>query len=99
GLVLALLGGGELLGRRAGTMMGAVANRVTFKVELLKARGSADFVVLGSSRGNDCVSPEPLGRVLQMKGSSVATPSSSLETLQYIASAVADTPGLKLAFI
>src|SRR5258706_1925580 len=73
----------------------AVAHRVNFKLALLEARGGADFVVLGSSRGNDCVAPGPIGK----NGASLATPSSSLPTLEALAMKSATTPGLKLAFV
>jgi hypothetical protein len=100
-VVLFVLGAGELLGRRAGALMGAVAHRVTFKLALLEARGGADVVVLGSSRGNDCVTPSPIAHALSpaWRGASVATPSSSLPTLEYIAGRAAQTKGLKLALV
>jgi hypothetical protein len=100
-VVLVLLGSGELLGRHAGDLMGAVAHRVTFKLALLEARGGADVVVLGSSRGNDCVTPGPIVHALgpTWTGASVATPSSSLPTLEYIAARAAQTKGLKLALV
>jgi hypothetical protein len=101
GVVVALLGAGELLGRRAGELMGAVAHRVTFKLALLEARGGADVVVLGSSRGNDCVTPGPIVQALgpDWRGASVATPSSSLPTLELIAQRAANAKGLKLALV
>ena len=95
GLMLFLLGVGEAFARRSGGLMLAVAHRVNFKVALLEARGRADFVVLGSSRGNDCVAPGPIGP----NGASLATPSSSLPTLEYLAQKSAGTPGLKVAFV
>ena len=99
--MLVLLGSGELLGRHAGELMGAVAHRVTFKLALLEARGGAQLVVLGSSRGNDCVTPAPIVKALgpPWRGASVATPSSSLPTLEYIAARAAQTKGLELALV
>jgi hypothetical protein len=100
-VLLGVLALGEALGRRDGAVLAAVAQRVTFKLALLEARGSADFVVLGSSRGNDCVTPAPLAAALgpSWRGASLATPSSSLPTLEYVAKRAALTPGLKLAFV
>lgn len=94
-VIIALLAGGEALGRFNGKAMAAIAHRVNFKVSLLEARGAADFVVLGSSRGNDCVAPGPIAP----NGASVATPSSSLSTLEWLAGQTAGTKGLKLAFV
>lgn len=95
GLIVTMLAVGEALARRAGGLMRAVAHRVNFKLALLERRGGADFVILGSSRGNDCVEPGPIGP----NGASIATPSSSLPTLEYVAQQSAATPGLKLAFV
>ncbi|MBK7859336.1 MAG: hypothetical protein IPJ65_12080 [Archangiaceae bacterium] len=95
GLLLALLVSGERFAQRSGTLLPAVAHRVNFKLALLEKKGSADFVVLGSSRGNDCVAPGPIGP----NGMSVATPSSSLPTLEAIAEQTAATPGLKVALV
>lgn len=95
GLLLTLLAIGEAIGQRAGDSLLAVAHRVNFKLALLEARGGAELVVLGSSRGNDCVAPGPIGP----NGASIATPSSSLPTLEYLAQKSAGTPGLKVALV
>ncbi len=95
GVIVAMLAVTEALARRAGGLVHAVAHRVNFKLALLERRGGADFVILGSSRGNDCVEPSPIGP----NGASIATPSSSLPTLEYLAQQSAATPGLKLAFV
>jgi hypothetical protein len=94
-LLLTALLGGELLAVRSGGALLAVAHRVSFKLALLEGHGSAELLVLGSSRGNDCVAPGPIGN----NGVSVATPSSTLQSLEYIAEQSAGTRGLKLALI
>ena len=95
GLLLTLLAVGEAIGQRAGDSLLAVAHRVNFKLALLEARGGAELLVLGSSRGNDCVAPGPIGP----NGASIATPSSSLPTLEYLAQRSAGTPGLRVALV
>lgn len=95
GLIAGVLLGGERVAVRRGDLMLAIAHRVNFKLALLDARGGADFVILGSSRGNDCVAPGPIGP----NGASVATPSSTLSTLEHLAERSAGAPGLKLAFV
>ncbi|MFT3711542.1 MAG: hypothetical protein QM817_28230 [Archangium sp.] len=78
GLLLAL----EVVCRFRREGLAAVAHRVRFKLALLHARGAVDFVVLGSSRTNDGVKPPLLGLG---DGFSAATPSTSLQTLQFFA--------------
>ncbi|MFZ5444276.1 MAG: hypothetical protein ACOZQL_30040 [Myxococcota bacterium] len=81
-VVCALLGGLELLARAFPDGLAALSHRVHFKLALLRAKGPVDFVVLGSSRSNDGVGPRHLGLGV---GFSAATPSSSLQTLEYFA--------------
>lgn len=78
GLLLAL----EVVCRLRQEGLAAVAHRVRFKLALLHARGAVDFVVLGSSRTNDGVKPPLMGLG---DGFSAATPSTSLQTLEYFA--------------
>lgn len=63
--------------------LGAVAHRVRFKLALLHANEPLDFVAVGSSRLNDGLQP---GALKWGRGFSAATPSSSLPTLEYVAS-------------
>ena len=93
-IVLAL-GAGEVAARALGARFLSWGHRVAFKLELLKSKGPVDFVVLGSSRGNDCVEPGPIGA----NGFSLATPSSSLGTIEYLAKQSAALPGLKFAWV
>lgn len=81
-MVLGLLIGLEVLCRVERDGLGAVAHRVRFKLALLRNKGPVDFVVLGSSRSNDGVQPALLKRG---DGFLASTPSSSLETLTYLA--------------
>ena len=81
--VLGLLAALELLARIEPDSLAAVAHRVRFKLALLHRKGAVDFVALGSSRTNDGLSPTSLGKGV---GFSAATPSSSLPTLEFIAS-------------
>lgn len=81
-VVLGLLLGLELVARAFPDQLAAVSHRVHFKLALLRAKGAVDFVVVGSSRTNDGVSPPRLGLGA---GFSSATPSSSLPTLEYFA--------------
>lgn len=84
-VVLGLLISLEVLCRVERDGIGAVANRVRFKLALLRNKGPVDFVVLGSSRANDGVQP---ALIHQGRGFLAATPASSLETLNYFASNV-----------
>lgn len=81
--VLGLLAALELLARVEPDSLAAVAHRVRFKLALLHRKGAVDFVALGSSRTNDGLAPSQLGKGV---GFSAATPSSSLPTLEFIAS-------------
>lgn len=85
GCVLGLLVALELLARIEPESLAAVAHRVRFKLALLHRKGPVDFVALGSSRSNDGLAPSRLGKGV---GFSAATPSSSLPTLEFIASRV-----------
>ncbi len=93
GLLLSLFAGGERLARLG--RISAARHRVTFKLALLDAKGGAHHVVLGSSRGNDCVAPSAFGP----GGVSLAVPSTTLETLEQIVEHAAQAPGLKLALV
>lgn len=90
-----LFGTGECIARFGGGRVAAARHRVSFKLALLEAKGTAPAVVLGSSRGNDCVAPQRIapGAV------SLTVPSTSLATLEHIAARAAQTPGLKLALV
>jgi hypothetical protein len=81
-LVLGFLFALEVACRFKQEGLAAVAHRVRFKLALLHARGAVDFVVLGSSRSNDGVKPPLLGLG---DGFSAATPSTSLQTLEFFA--------------
>lgn len=81
-VVLGLLLGLELLSRALGDELLAVSHRVHFKLALLRAHGPVDVVVVGSSRSNDGVIPGQLGLGA---GFNVATPSTSRQTLDYVA--------------
>lgn len=81
GLLLAL----EFLCRVAPAGLTAVAHRVRFKLALLHAKPGVELVVLGSSRSNDGVSPRALALGPAFN---TATPSTSLPTLEHVASRV-----------
>ena len=72
-VVLGLLVGLELAARTFPDQLAAVSHRVHFKLALLRAKGAVDFVVLGSSRTNDGISPPRLGLVLAGAVSAVLT--------------------------
>lgn len=82
-LVLGLLLVLEALCRANAEGLAAVAHRIHFKLALLKAKGPVDFVALGSSRSNDGLGPAALGIGT---GFSACTPSTSLASLEYVAS-------------
>ncbi len=80
--VLGLLGALEVLCRVEAEGLAAISHRVRFKLALLHGKGDVAFVALGSSRSNDGLAPAALGLG---EGFSAATPSSSLATLEYMA--------------
>ncbi|MBL8954794.1 MAG: hypothetical protein JNK82_28710 [Myxococcaceae bacterium] len=95
GLFIWLFSAGEGLARRGGGRLRDAGHRVSFKLALLEAKGGAPVVVLGSSRGNDCVQAS----AIDPHGVSLTTPSSSLPTLEHVATKAALAPGLKLALV